>query len=158
RVNLRIAGTTCPADFGNPPDFYRFNTDDQCSGNMELSETASGVQTFQVCQGAQTTVTFTDRTRINCLPPAQLTFINSNRRRRRFPEGNLNSITGAVLIGGVNHGPGPYQVSATPDVTTDGLTSENTPFANNTTLSITIPATAVDGQEFHILMEYWNDC
>ena len=66
RVFLRIAGTTCPAQFGTSPDFFRFNTDDQCSGDMEISETATGANIFEVCAGASTTVTFTDRTTLNC--------------------------------------------------------------------------------------------
>jgi gliding motility-associated-like protein len=162
RVYLRIAGATCPAEFGNPPDFFRYNTDDQCSGNMNLSETATGAVIYEVCAGAATTVTFTDRTVINCLPPQELTGLNSKKRWRRFTYGTTTSITegGAadqILVNGVSTA-FPFTPTTTPAVSTDNLTSSAPPFANNNTLSITIPATAQVGEEFHIRMEYWNIC
>jgi hypothetical protein len=162
RIYLRIAGVTCPAEFGNPPDFFRYNTDDQCSGNMVLSETLTGAAIYEVCAGATTNVTFTDRTIINCLPPQELTGLNSTRRWRRFTYGTFSDITEGgptdqVLINGTNVG-FPFMPTTTPDVSANNLATSAAPFGNNNTLSITIPATAQVGEEFHIRMEYWNVC
>jgi gliding motility-associated-like protein len=157
RVYLRIAGTRCGAEFGNPPDFFRFNTDDECSGVMQFSETATSASLFEVCAGASTTVTFTDRTILNCLPPQEITGLNSTRRWRRFVYGTSNTITGTVLINGVAQ-TFPFNNVAAPEESTDGLTSSGVPFAVNTTQSITIPATAQVGDEFHLQLQYWNFC
>ncbi len=157
RVFLRIAGITCPAQFGTSPDFFRFNTDDQCSGDMEISETATGANIFEVCAGASTTVTFTDRTTLNCLPPQELTGLNSTKRWRRFVYGTTNSITGGVLIGGAPVG-FPFTPVGMPEISGEPLAISDPPFANNNTLSITIPATAQVGEEFHVRMDYWNFC
>ena len=158
RVFLRIAGTTCPAQFGTSPDFFRFNTDDQCSGITVFSETATGANVFLVCAGASTTVTFTDRTTLNCLPPQELTGLNFTKRWRQFVYGTTNTITGGVLIAGAPVGssftpPGMPEISGEPLVA-----SGPPPFPNNNTLAISIPATAQVGEEFHIRMDYWNFC
>ncbi len=158
RVFLRIAGNPCPAQFGTSPDFFRFNTDDECSGDMELSETVSGAPVFEVCAGASTVVTFTDRTTLNCLPPEELTGKNFTKRWRRFVYGTPGSnITGPVLIGGVPVG-FPFTPPGMPEVSGEPLDISTPPFANNNTLNISIPATAQVGEEFHIRMEYWNFC
>jgi len=157
RVFLRIAGTTCPAQFGTSPDFFRFNTDDQCSGDMVLSETATGAPIFLVCAGASTTVTFTDRTTLNCLPPEELTGLNSSKRWRQFVYGTTNTITGPVLIGGAAVG-FPFIPAGMPEISGEPLAFSAPPFANNNTLTISIPATAQVGEEFHIRMDYWNFC
>lgn len=163
RIYLRIAGVTCPAEFGNPPDFFRYNTDDQCPGRLVLSETATSAVVYEVCAGASTTVTFTDRTVINCLPPQELTGLNAKKRWRRFTYGTTSTITegGAsdqVLVNGVATA-FPFQPTVTPVVSAEPLANSAAPFApNNNTLAVTIPATAQVGEEFHIRMEYWNVC
>jgi gliding motility-associated-like protein len=157
RVFLRIAGITCPAQFGTSPDFFRFNTDDQCSGDMDLSETVTGAPVFEVCAGASTVVTFTDRTILNCLPPEELTGLNFSKRWRRLVYGTTNTITGPVLIGGAAV-VFPFTPPGMPEVSGEPLASSVPPFANNNTLTISIPATAQVGEEFHIRMDYWNFC
>jgi len=157
RVFLRIAGVTCPAQFGTSPDFFRFNTDDQCSGNMRITETVTNANIFEVCAGASTAVTFTDRTTLNCLPPEELTGLNFYKRWRSFQFGTFNNITGGVTVGGVPV-VGVYTPPGMPEVSTEPLSVSSPPFANNTTAIITIPATAQVGEEFHIRMNYWNYC
>jgi gliding motility-associated-like protein len=158
RTYLRIAGQMCSAVFGSPPDFFRYNTDDQCSGNMLLSETVTGAAVFDVCAGASTTVTFTDRTRLNCLPPEELTGLNATNRWRQFVYGTTNTITGTVMIGGTPR-VFPYNPTpGSPTVSPGSLTISSPPYANNNTMTITIPATAKVGEEFHIRMDYWNFC
>lgn len=157
RVFLRIAGVTCPAQFGTSPDFFRFNTDDQCSGNMQIVEQNSGANVFEVCEGVATTVRFQDRTVLNCLPPQELTARNHPQRWRNFTYGVVNTITGAVLVGGAPIG-GATTLPAVPLASAQPLATSAPPFANNNTLDITIPATATAGQEFHIRMNYWNQC
>ncbi|MDH4092473.1 MAG: hypothetical protein OEV24_18590 [Cyclobacteriaceae bacterium] len=158
RVFLRIAGTTCPAQFGTSPDFFRFNTDDQCSGITVFSETATGANVFLVCAGASTTVTFTDRTTLNCLPPQELTGLNFTKRWRQFVYGTTNTITGGVLIAGAPVG-FPFTPPGMPEISGEPLVASGPPpFPNNNTLAISIPATAQVGEEFHIRMDYWNFC
>lgn len=158
RVFLRIAGVTCPAEFGNPPDFFRYNTDDRCSGEMRIAETVTGDNIFEVCAGVSTTITFTDNTQLNCLAPSELTGVNNGQRRRRFVYGVVNTISGPnpILVGGVAQAypfNGPVELSNMPL-----LVESPPPYPNNLTLPITVPATASVGEEFHIRMDYWNFC
>ncbi|MEJ1241755.1 PKD domain-containing protein [Chryseolinea sp. T2] len=157
RVFLRIAGVTCPAQFGTSPDFFRFNTDDQCSGDMVLTEQNSGANVFEVCEGVATTVRFTDRTRLNCLPPQELTALNSPQRWRNFTYGVVNTITGTVLVNVTPIG-APLTIPAAPLASPQPLATSAPPFGVNNTEQITIPATAKAGEEFHIRMNYWNQC
>lgn len=157
RVYLRIAGNICPAEFGNPPDFFRFNTDDQCSGQLDFTETGTFRNVFEVCAGVSTTVTFTDRTRLNCLPPQELTGLNASKRWRTFVYGTSNTITGSVLIAGSPQA-FPFTPGGSPQISTEPLASSAPPFPVNVTQNITIPATAKVGEEFRIRMDYWNFC
>ena len=155
KVYLRFGGITCVQQFGTSPEIYRFNTDDQCSGSMGLTEMISGSNVYFVNPGA--TVTFTDRTTLNCLPPNQLPGVNTTKRWRQFVYGTTNTITGMVLLNG-SPAVFPYTPSGMPEISTEPLSGSNAPFANNNTYSITIPATAQAGEMFHIRMDYWNFC
>ncbi len=157
KIYLRIAGTTCPAEFGTSPEFFRFDTDDRCSGGLGLSETATGAPVFEVVSGSSSTLTFTDRTTLNCLPPHEPNGFNASKRWRTFVYGTTNTITGAVLIGGAPVG-FPFIPSGMPEISGESLATSTPPFANNNTLAITIPATAKGGEEFRIRMDYWNYC
>jgi gliding motility-associated-like protein len=151
-ATLYVAGTMC-STVGNPPTILRWNTDDQNSGMLNLSETVTGATVYNVCAGTATTVTFTDRTTLNCIPNAETANPNEAERWRQFDYGTTNTITGAVLIGGVAQ-PFPFL----------GTVLNNAPAPTTalpppvTTSSITIPATATVGQEFDITMYYWNTC
>lgn len=155
RVVLRVNGSICNPNFGNPPTFSRWNVDIENSGTLDLSETTSGANVYLVCKGSEATVTFTDRSELNCvdavnLPPP----LNTLQRWRRFTYGTTNTITSAtgVRVDG-NIESYPYQQS--PIVTEN---PSQAPLAPTTTETITIPADAQVGEEFHILMEYWNTC
>lgn len=171
RIYLRIAGTTCPAEFGNPPDFFKYNTDDQCSGNMSILHGPTGTGTeldpYEVCAGSATTVTFNDLTQLNCLPPQELTGLNATRRWRRFVYGVANSngadpITEGGPLDQIEIGGSavsfPYNATGAPMVSGNSLTTSAPPFGNNNTLTIRIPATAKVGEEFRVRMQYWNVC
>lgn len=154
-VFLRIAGSTCPSQFGALPDFNRYNTDDQNTGSLVFSETSTGVTEYLVCEGQEVTVTFTDRSTLNCLPPENLIDINDPKRWRRFVYGTTNTITGTVQINGAAQA---FPLQGTVEVSGEPLTVSAVPFANNTTASITIPATATVGEVFDVQLDYWNIC
>jgi gliding motility-associated-like protein len=150
-VFIRINGTIC-GNFGASPEFNRWNVDNENSGRLELTESITGVNTYLVCKGTETTVRFTDRSTLNCVPPEPAP-VNTGQRWRRFTYGTLNTITSATgvevntvvesypFLGGV--------ITADP--------SQN-PLPPTNTLQITIPDDAQVGEEFEIIMEYWNTC
>jgi gliding motility-associated-like protein len=157
RFFLRIAGVTCTAEFGNPPDFFRMNTENTCPGEMRFTETVSNDNIFEVCAGTNPTVTFTDRTVLNCLPPQENSIANSYRRWRRISYGVAGSNIAGVQVNGAVQ-TYPFNASSVPLASTEPRNTSATPFGTNTTLPITIPTTATPGQEFRVRIEYWNYC
>ena len=153
-VRLRINGTACASTLGVPPRFVRWNTDDQNSGVLRLSETATSVVEYLVCRGVSTTVTFSDRSTLNCIPPNLVTTTNQTVRWRRFTYGTSPATTMAgVRVNGVVQAY-PFQ-GAVITSSTIPVTGVATPVQ---TLSITVPDNALTGQIFEITMEYWNIC
>ncbi len=155
RVTLIINGTTCTANFGSSPKFTRWNVDNENTGILRLTETATDVNTYLVCRGTETTVTFTDRSTLNCVPPDYTlpNPINTLQRWRRFTYGTANTITSATGVE-VNNAIQPYPFVG-------GLETANPsqdPLPPTVTLPITIPDDAQVGEEFEITMEYWNTC
>jgi gliding motility-associated-like protein len=155
RVALLVNGVLCTPNFGSSPKFTRWNVDDENSGQLRLEETTTNVNTYLVCRGTETTVTFTDRSILNCVPP-QYTLpnpINQAQRWRRFTYGTVNTVTSAtgVEVNGTVQAY-PFQGAV---ITDNPSTAPLTP---TVTLPITIPADAQVGQEFEITMEYWNTC
>lgn len=153
-VNLTINGVPCPNSLGIPPRFVRWNTDNQNNGVLVLNETATNVNEYLVCRGTTTTVTFTDRSTLNCTPDA---YTNDRRRWRRFVYGTTNTITSAtgVRVDGVVQ-TYPFNVTGTPlNTNTAGVRNPPNP---TQTLPITIPADAKVGEVFEITMQYWNWC
>lgn len=135
---------------------------------------------YEVCAGASTTVTFTDRSNFNCnTNPGDVTIasnLNDRRRWRQFVYGGagaLNNITGGVTVGGtpVPVGTGLTGVVVTPAITIGAPAGSaggvDQPFLAAAyvnpptpiqTLSIIVPATAQIGEEFVITTRYWNTC
>ncbi|NJM24948.1 MAG: hypothetical protein HC859_04990 [Bacteroidia bacterium] len=151
-VTLLVNGIICTINFGTPPIFNRWNVDNENSGRLELTETITNVNEYLVCRGTETTVTFTDRSTLNCVPP-ELPPVNIGQRWRRFTYGTANTITSAtgVEVNGVIEAY-PFQgavITANP--------SQN-PLPPTVTLPITVPADAQVGEIFEITMEYWNTC
>jgi hypothetical protein len=153
-VRLRWNGTTCAATLGVPPRFVRWNTDNENTGELNLVETITSVNTYYVCAGVETNVTFTDRSTLNCVPPDLILGPNSRSRWRQFIYGTSLSVNGAVEIGGV---PRAFPFNGV----VDGPSAEPTltsGFPTATTQIITVPATAQVGDFFEITMNYWNTC
>ena len=152
-VQLIFNGAVCSANLGTPPRFVRWNTDDQNTGELNLTETATGVNEYLVCAGVETNVTFTDRTTLNCVPPQLDLGPNTQTRWRQFIYGTGNTITGTVRIGGVPRG---FPYNGAVDTSPDPVFNSGFPTA--TTQIITVPATAQVGEIFEIRMNYWNTC
>ncbi len=154
-ATIFINGTSCGAStFGSAPTFYRYNTDDQKSGMLSITETVTGANVYKVCAGVTTTVTFTDQTTLNCIPPAEMTLQNLKERWRQYTYGTgppANQITG-VLVGGVAQS---YPYSEAVLNNTEPTTVLPSPVNTST---ITIPPTATVGETFEITMYYWNFC
>ncbi|MFM9838192.1 MAG: PKD-like domain-containing protein [Cyclobacteriaceae bacterium] len=153
-ARLVILGVPCPTALGTSPTFVRWNKDNENSGVLRLSETVTFVTNLQVCAGDSPTVTFTDRTTLNCIPPALSTAVNDNGRWRRFVYGTQNTMTGSVLINGVAQ-VFPFNTAGVPAFTTTASTALPVPITTN---NITVPATATITQFFEITMQYWNVC
>lgn len=158
-VVLFVNGNPCNTNFGSPPKFTRWNIDQENSGSLALNESVSGTNTYFVCRGSETTVTFTDQSTLNCVPPnfydPDPANLNTLQRWRRFTYGTQNTISSAT---GVKVGS--TIVSASTPLQggeiMDNPSQNPLPPAN--TLPITIPADAQVGEEFEITMEYWNTC
>ncbi len=152
KVTLFINGVLCTANHGSSPKFARWNVDTENSGLLDLSETVTSLNVYPVCRGTQATVTFTDRSTLNCVPP-EAAPNNFAQRWRRFSYGTVNTITSAtgVKVSGVVQ-PYPFQGA----VITENPTQF--PLFSPETLQITIPDDAQVGEEFQIKMEYWNTC
>src|SRR5688572_3396320 len=153
-VRLRWNGTTCAATLGTPPRFVRWNTDNENTGELNLVETITGVNTYYVCAGVETNVTFTDRSTLNCVPPDLILGPNNRSRWRQFIYGTSLSVNGTVEIGGAPVG-FPFNGAVDGPSTEPTLTSG---FPTATTQIITVPATAQIGDFFEITMNYWNFC
>jgi gliding motility-associated-like protein len=153
-VRLRWNGATCAATLGTPPRFVRWNTDDENTGVLNLVETITGVNTYFVCAGVETNVTFTDRSTLNCVPPDLILGPNNRSRWRQFIYGTSLSVNGTVEVGGV---PRAFPFNGA----VDGPSAEPTltsGFPTATTQIITVPVTAQIGDFFEITMNYWNTC
>jgi gliding motility-associated-like protein len=152
-VRLRLNGAVCSANLGTPPRFVRWNTDNQNTGVLQMSETATGAVEYQVCEGVETNVTFTDRTTLNCVPPDLINGPNNFTRWRQFVYGTTNTITGTVRIGGT---PRTFPFNGAVDQSANPVLNSGFPTA--TTQIITVPATAKAGEVFELKMNYWNTC
>ncbi|MBL7856419.1 MAG: gliding motility-associated C-terminal domain-containing protein [Cyclobacteriaceae bacterium] len=154
-VRLLINGFPCPATIGIPPRFVRWNVDNENTGELRLEETITGVNEYLVCRGTQTTVTFTDRSILNCVPP-QLAFPDDNRgeRWRRFTYGTINTVVSGtgVQVNGI------FEAYPFAGILVNDPTPAVAPLAPTQTLPITIPADAQVGAVFEIRMDYWNTC
>ena len=154
-ARLVINGAVCTLfTLGTSPRFVRWNTDDQNSGRLVLSEQGTMVVTYEVCAGAQTEVFFQDRSTLNCsATPAISSTFNLNQRTRQYVYGTTNTISGTVQIGAASPA---FPFAQTPVVTNaNGSTALPAPVL---TSKITIPATAQIGEQFVITMRYWNTC
>ena len=117
-----------------------------------------------VCEGRQHNLTLADISTWNCQAPnvpAPLNpadYDNDKPRTIQFVYGEtpvgavMNTITGNVLIGGVNiaNGANGYVGPV--------ITPINPPNPNTPTDVITIPATCVAGQRFYVYLKNWNKC
>lgn len=160
RVRLLVNGTLCNPNFGAPPSFIRWNTDNENSGVLFLREPTTGTSEYLVCRGTETTVYFEDRSTLNCVPPALAATSSPHDRRRwrMFRYGTTNTITSAtgVKVGGSVR-VYPYDGAVVQHALASGATTRNPP-APIVTDAIVIPADAQVGEIFEITMRYWNDC
>ncbi len=183
RITTGGVTTVCSTNWGTPPVFFRWNLEGapySASSVLDVTETATSATVFEVCAGVSTTVTFTDRSNLNCNTfPGDVTVGTSRNDRRRWRQfvyggaGALNTITGGVTVGvtavpqntGLNGDVLTYNITsgapAGPAGGTDSPASGTTfgnPPTSTQTLSITVPATAQVGEEFVITTRYWNPC
>lgn len=187
-TEYRINGTTCNTNWGTPPVFPRWNIEGPANSassvfsvvSVASAGVAAGQTVVEVCAGVQTIVTFEDLSNLNCNTfPGDVTLSsnrNSSRRWRQFVYGGagaLNGITGGVTVGAtpVAAGTGldgtvitytmtsgaPAGTGGGSDQPQNSGTHGNPPTAI-TSDAITIPATALVGEEFVITTRYWNAC
>lgn len=184
-TELRVNGVVCSTNFGTPPVYFRWNiegTANAPSSVLSVTNTANAAQTtIEVCAGATTTVSFTDRSNLNCnTNPGDVTIAASLNNRRRWRQfvyggaGTLNSITGGVTVGPTNiavpNGTSLDGVVDTYTITSGapvGPPADDQPLFNaayttpptpTQTLNITVPATAQAGEQFIVTTRYWNGC
>lgn len=139
---------------------------------------ASQATVVEVCAGVATTVSFQDLSDLNCQADdiTQGTSRNIGRRWRQYVYGGagaLNNITGGVTVGATPIASGAgldgtlisyNQTSGAPAGSGGGsdqpqlAAGHGAPPTAITSESITIPATALAGQEFVITTRYWNTC
>ena len=129
-----------------------FNTDDYGDGATDIS---IDPMLLEVCAGTEVEVSFRDVSPWNCTDAATLSTLNNRPRWTRWIHGVSNSISGdPVLINGNPEGfPFPEPVMdhlALPVLNPQG--------PGNESMTITVPATAQVGEEFHVRLENWNQC
>lgn len=129
-----------------------FNTDNYGDGEADI---IIEPMLLEVCAGTEVEVNFRDVSPWNCTDAATLSTLNNQPRWTRWVHGISNSITGdPVLINGNPEG-FPF-----PEPVMDHLTLPvlNPQGPGNESMTITIPATAQVGEEFHVRLENWNQC
>ncbi|MDH5381648.1 MAG: hypothetical protein OEW75_12390, partial [Cyclobacteriaceae bacterium] len=167
-VSLRINGTTCPSTVQNPAPVVRWNTDNENTGNLELSEEVTSNVIFEVCAGETATVRFIDRSEFNCIP-ANFPGFPPNIRTRWFQfiyggDPINNTITGSGITINTNTGSNPEgagNINLLGGATyTSQVVERVQPIDAPTefTFDITVPADAQIGEEFAITLNNWNAC
>ncbi len=134
-------------------------------GLLQMEETSThSPDIVYLCEGVSHTITVTDISQWNCQAPAvppplnPADYDNDSPRTLQFVYGEtpagaiMNTITGNVLIGGVNiaNGANGYIGPV--------ITPINPPNPNTVSETITIPATSVTGQRFYVYLKNWNKC
>ncbi|MTI21305.1 hypothetical protein E1176_09770, partial [Fulvivirga sp. RKSG066] len=158
QVYLQVNGVSCASSTTQTPGtVVKWNTDDQNTGNLELSESNTGLVVFEVCAGEEVDLTFLDRSTFNCVPPGYAgpgSFPNNRKRWFQFVYGTANTITSStgVLIDGINY-TYPY---TDPTVTESGAIATG-PIPVETGV-ITIPSDASPGEVFEVTLNNWNWC
>ena len=128
-----------------------FNTDDFGDGGSDITIAPMLVE---VCAGTSVDVNFDDVSPWNCTDAAAISTLNNRPRWTRWTHGVFTDITGTVLIDG-NPVIFPFQEPIFDHVPSPVL---NPIAPGNQSLTVTVPATATIGEEFHIRLENWNQC
>ncbi len=134
-------------------------------GLLQMQETTTGdVDIVYVCEGSEHNIFLRDISTWNCqnptvpLPLNPNDYDNESPRTIQFVYGEtpagavMNTITGDVLIGGVNvaNGGGGYVGPV--------IGPLSPPNPNTLTDVITIPATSQAGERFYVYLKDWNKC
>ncbi len=133
-----------------------WDNDDTNSGQLRINP-----QQYLVCAGNQVTLSFTDNSRFNCVPPAtEPEVANGANRWTQFLYNTGGSDINGVVVddpGGavtLNSGDAPY--TGPVEYQND---ADNQLFASDAeSFQITIPATATPGELFEVTLRNWNIC
>ncbi|MEN8247873.1 MAG: hypothetical protein ABFS32_03005, partial [Bacteroidota bacterium] len=165
-VSLQIAGTVCASTAQTSAPVVRWNTDDEITGQMELSEQATGDVVYEICAGDTRTIRFEDNSEFNCIPANFPGFPpNTKTRWFQFEYGlPINSISGTGITINTNTGTNPEglgnQILTTGNSFISQVVEQPDPIENPTeiTFNISVAADALPGEEFHIILNNWNYC
>jgi hypothetical protein len=165
-VYLNVAGTQCTGTRLTQLIIAWNNEQDGQEGELNLTETSTNVNIFRICENEGATITFTDRSTFNCVPPAENDVPNNLDRWIQFQYGTSNNLTysgrpripnmvvnstqvtdgSGDLISGIYNGP----ITKLPAVVTS---------SGWVTYNIEIPASGkTAGQVFEITLRNWNYC
>ena len=162
RTWLVMAGTQCTAN--TEQSVATVVWDDLSNSNIgsQIIGPDPGLP-YEICAGESDVVTFDDESIFNCTPPVELNAPPSQNTQQRWIQwsyGTTNTITGTVLINGVDVNTLPLDPHGTGGHVTPVEASAGPPILGpySSTDAITIPNTALAGEEFIIRIKSWNFC
>ncbi len=173
-VCLLINGDSCKGTIRKQLVLSWNNEQDGQQGELLVEETVTNANIYRICENETATITFTDRSTFNCVPPDEADVPNNQKRWIRFLYGTYNNAgyaaRGRIPNMKVN---GIFITDASGNLINNlngnGLTEEYYgglsilpgPVTSSglQTYSIIIPAAGkVSGQVFEITLQNWNYC
>ncbi|MDH5398741.1 MAG: hypothetical protein OEX02_11370, partial [Cyclobacteriaceae bacterium] len=168
-VSLQVNGIPCASTIQNPAPVVRWNTDNENTGTLQLSEQNTSQVIYEICAGNTETIRFYDRSEFNCVPPNFPGF-PPNARTRWFQfiyggdpvQNTMTSATGITINSNTGSNPeSAGNITLTTNATfSSAVVMRPQPIDAPTeyTFDITVPADAQAGQEFAITLNNWNNC
>lgn len=129
-----------------------FNTDNFGDGGAGIT---LNPMLLEVCAGTEVEVDFQDVSPWNCTNQTTLSITNNRPRWTRWVHGVFNDISGDPVLVDGNVEIFPF-AEAVVDHSNLPVLDPQAP--GNRSLTITVPATAQVGEEFHVRLDNWNQC
>ncbi len=145
-AQLVVDGVTCSSSI-QEQNVTVWDTDNYNGGHLEISP-----QVFPICVGHDGSVTFTDNSLWNCVPPVENDNPNSPKRWTQWVYGTNYTYNNIEVDGSVRT----YPFSGNVVATSQPIYSPEPP--NNTSLPIYAPPTAQVGDYWEITLNNWNYC
>ena len=145
-AQLVVDGVTCTSSI-QEQNVTVWDTDNYNGGHLEITP-----QVFPICVGSDGSVTFTDNSLWNCVPPVENDNPNSPKRWTQWVYGTNYTYNNIEVDGTVES----YPFSGAVVATSQPIYSPEPP--NNTSLPVYAPPTGQVGDYWEITLNNWNYC